>query len=532
MVEQNKEIYYNEPQLIFARCNPTTAYLPWARGTGKTEGPFGFRMYNVITKMPRSNNALVVPSYQKFLKDLLPAIRKALKLYGLREYDPHYPANGGHYVIGIKPPKHWPSPIYEPESYTAVMTFCTGAIYALFSQDSKTKNQGNSLVSVIGDEAKLLDHARIREDVLKAMRGGAEWWGHLPEFNSELYLSDKFLTEKSNDWFIEAKKRANIDDINTFIKCALREPFMDAVELKSLDFVRKNIFFYFEASGYDNRHSLGLKYFQRAFENSSPLEFLVSHLNYDMDRVESSFYRLLDSIKHGYFASSQSYYENLEYKAELIEKANCLGDTDINVIYPLEISFDFGGKNNGCTVHQYDDIQHIEYLLKDFAIQGKLSDLVDDIDAYYQPHKKRNCDIKLWCDASGTNEVANSNLSYLDEIESLFIKKGWNVISKQKESNYINHNEKYLIWENILNESPERDNTWPRFRYNRNNASRTAFSMGMAPQIKTNGQIKKDKSSEKKRSTPWEKATHLSDCADNPICFKWKSLLKKTTNWI
>jgi hypothetical protein len=520
---QVKQIYYNDFQLVFAKSNPRTGYILAPRGIGKTEGPYCFRMRNVVVKMPRSNNAIAVPSYQKFLKDLMPAIRKGLLLYGLREYDYEDPKKGGHYVVGLKPPKHWPSPMYPVKNYQAIISFCTGATYALFSQDSKTKNQGNSLVSMIGDEAKLLDHARIREDILKAMRGGADKWGHIPEFNSELYLSDKFITPKSYNWIIEKKKDIDMEEVRNFQKLCLIEHNLSPINLKKLDFIRKNISYFQEANGYENLPALGWQYFKRAYENSSALEFLVSHLNYDMKKIEGTFYLLLDEMKHGYYATSESYYDNLEYNASKIANANCLGDTDINTIYPLELSFDFGGKHNCCVVCQYDVPAGIFYLLKDFVVHGKLSDIVDDFHNYYLPLQKK-LHLQLWCDVSGQYEVANNNLTFLDEIIDLLEKKGWRVDKKQKETNYVSHSIKYGVWEKVLDESPERDKRYPRFRFNRNNADRTIFSMGMAPQKNENGQIKKDKSSEKNPNIPYEKATHLSDAIDNPICFRFSEL--------
>jgi hypothetical protein len=509
-MENNVRIsYYNTPQLIFAKTNPTEAYLEWARGTGKTEGPITYRMTNVCNKMWRSNNALAVASYQKFLKDLLGPIEKGLALHGLHR--------GRDWVIGEKPPKKWAKPFYPPHTYDYELTFKTGAAYSLMSQDNKTYNQGRSLMSVIGDEAKLLKEDRIKEDIINAMRGGTDLYGHLPEFNSILYTSDGYRTGKNSNWFFEARKRSNQEEMDDLIRLAL-VPNPSPEVLKALDFARKNTFFYHKASAIENRHTLGVKYFKNNFDNKSPMEFLVSNLNYDMNRIEGSYYLFLNEEKQGYFAGSESYYQNLGYDADKIAKANCLGDTDIKSYLPLELSFDFGGSKNCATISQFDKKANIFYLLKDY-VENKYEDIINEFNTYYTPHRRVNNKVKIFYDVSGNWEVANSKLNYIQDITAKLKALGWSVILEQTQRSYIPHNTKHNIWKKVLYEGQDRDKKYPLFRYNQYNAERTAYSMGMAPQIDIKGEIRKDKSSEKNKNIPYDKATHLSDAIDNAVCF-------------
>jgi hypothetical protein len=497
--------YYNEAQLLFALANPTTAYLRWARGTGKTEGPICYRMDSVVTKMPTSNNAIAVPSYQKFLKDLLPAIRKGLSLYGYRE--------GKDWVIGEQPPRGWATPYYKPDTYNAVMSFRNGTIYSLFSQDSKTKNQGNSLTSLIGDEAKLLDFERIKEDIINAMRGRADVFGHLPEFQSILFTSDGYRREKNFNWFFDAEKKANKEEMDALITLALKKDLSPRGK-QALDYARKNVFFYHKASAVVNRHALGYNYFKNAFENSTPQQFLVSNLNYEMNRIEGSFYMYLNEEKQGRFAGNVSYYEGLGFNDDIFIHATCEGDDDVNYEIPLGLGFDFGGANCCAVVSQMNNAQNTFSMLKDFVESGH-----KEIDRYYGPFKRLNRDMVLFYDLSGNNDRQGSLLPIAQEIKKLLTDLGWRVTVGNTRVSYIPHNTKFNIWKKVLYEGSDRDKAYPKFRYNRVNAERTALSMGNAPTKDDNGMIKKDKSSEKNKNISYAQATHLSDAVDNNLCF-------------
>jgi hypothetical protein len=531
--EKKIDKYANVPQLLFGVVRPRVAYLRWARGTGKTEFPICHRMHMAASLMPRSNNFFAVPSYNKFLKDLLPAIRKGLTNLGYQEYDPRTKKNKGHWTIGLKPPKHWAKPIYTPDVWDNVISFANGTIYSLFSQDSKMKNQGNSLISGIADEAKLINKDRLNEDCIKAMRGGSEFWGHLPEFNSLLYTSDGYLNEKCFNWFIEDESQANAEEMEMMIRLSLAAANgkLDKAGKQALDYARKNVMYYNKASGFENRYALGQSYFKRAYEQSSPMEFLVSNLNYDMNRIEGSFYRHMDEVRHGRFAAIESYWQNMEYMAHKIDQATCLGDSDINYSLPLDLSFDFGGQKNCAVVGQFDKPMNTYNLLKDF-VAGKFEEIVGQFDAYYHEHKRTNGTVDLWYDVSGTYEQANSYYTYCDEIKMLLQRLGWNVNLPQPNTNYLNHNLKFLIWDKVLYEGKDRDPRFPIFRFNRTNAKKTALSMGLAPAKDNNGKIQKDKSSEKRKSVAYEKATHLSDAIDNPICFRFKNILERKTEFI
>ena len=79
----------------------------------------------------------------------------------------------------------------------------------------------------------------------------------------------------------------------------------------------------------------------------------------------------------------------------------------------------------------------------------------------------------------------------------------------------------------ILDERPERNPKAPKFKLNMNNAYETFWSMSKAPvKMSKRDSFEKDKSSENKNKKEEWKATHLSDAADNPICFDFEHLIE------
>lgn len=513
-----KSLYLNDPQYLFAMVNPKEANLRWGRGTGKTF-PIAFRMFNVVKNMPGSSNAFAVPSYQKFKKDFIANLRYEFERLGLRE--------DRDWVIGKEPPRHWHKPLKKPDNYDTILSFHSGAIYSLFSQDGKTKNQGNNIASIIADECKLLNFERIKEDILNAMRGGADLWGNCLEYRSKLYTCDGYRREGDTSWFYDMEKRANPILTESLIRLALT-PNLSEADKSTLEWARKNVFYYHKASAIENRHTLGLDYFKDAADNSTPMQYLVSMLNYDMNRIEGSFYIHLNEEKQGYYASNHGYWESLGYDASVINRATCLGDSDLIYSLPLDLSLDFGN-TNFATVSQYDKLGNIIYLLKDF-VERTYDEIINEFNYYYTPFKAKNRELNLWYDVSGNNKMQQStdNDTYILDIKKKLESLGWTVRILQKKKSYIPHNIKFNIWKKVLYEAPDRESQYPIFRYNRVNAERTALSMGNAPQKDDRGVMKKDKTSEKDKKTPPEKATHLSDTIDNAVCFPLYDMYMKS----
>lgn len=506
--------YYNPPQIEFMRVNPRLARLKWGRGTGKTEGPIAFRIHNSVKNMPRSTGVFVVPSYQKFFTDLIPGIR--LGLAKLKMFE------GVHYSVGIAPPKskNWDNPIYMPKNYNNVISFANGSILKLLSQDGSVHGQGSSIDYVIGDEAKLLDKARIDEEVLKGMRGNAHRFKNVPEYGSQLYCSDKFVKSKHFTWFFQEMDGFDPSVMEQFREILkyidyLKATGQDSSEMeKQLQELAMVFPYISEASSRDNAYALGADFFKRVADSSTPMELLTSIFNEDSNAVEGGFYLLLDEYTHGYSSSNIDFLYGQEFGNQTL---NCLKDADVNYNLPLDISFDFGGQRNFCTVSQYCKKSNTINLLKDF-MEPKYEQLVEKLNQYYGPFKMKNKRINLYYDVMGNKSQANSYTTYGQDINNMLCKNGWHVSLGSVYNFYIDHPTKFNIWKKVLDESPTRDQRYPTFRYNKDNAFRAFVSMAKAEQKEVNGLITKDKKDEKNASKDQQYTTHFSDCTDYAVC--------------
>jgi len=514
--------YYNAPQIEFMRINPRLARLKWGRGTGKTEGPITYRVKNAVTNMPRSTGVFVVPSYQKFFTDLIPGIR--LGLAKLKMYEDI------HYVVGSPPPKskNWDNPIYLPKNYNNVISFANGSIIKLLSQDGSVHGQGSSIDYVIGDEAKLLDKGRIDEEVLKGMRGNAHRFKNVPEYGSQLYCSDKFVKSKHFTWFFQPMEGFDPNVMEDFRKILQYIDFLKAKDkdtsameqqLQELAMVFPYIS---EASSRDNAYALGPDFFKRVADSSTPIELLTSIFNEDSNAVEGGFYLLLDEFIHGYSSSNVDFLYGQQFGAQVL---NCNKDADVNYNLPLDISFDFGGQRNFCTVSQYCKKSNTINLLKDF-MEPKYEIVVEKLNEYYAPFRMKNKRINLFYDVAGNKAQANSYTTYGQDIFNMLTKKGWHVTIGSVYGFYIDHPTKYNIWKKVLDESLARDQRYPTFRYNKDNAFRAFVSMAKAEQKEVSGLITKEKKDEKNASKDQQFTTHFSDAIDYAVCTPLLSLYK------
>lgn len=512
------ELYMNLPQYIFALVNARKTVCNWARGTGKTEGPVALRMRNCVVNMPKAMGTYTVPSYNKFMDTFYPALRIGLGRFGfLEDY---------HYVFGKRPPEHlgFDKPFYEPDDYKYFISFANGHCVKVISQDFRIKGQGQSIQYDITDEAKLINEEQRKEHVLKAMRGLEHYFQHVPEYRSELICSDKYLGSKHSPWFLRHKEEMDVDTVNDIIDLALcvidmqqKGNNQSASKLNArIDRIRCKTLFFSEASAIDNIHALGIDYFLDNYKNSTAMEFLVALLNHDNVKVEDGFYPYIDEQLHGEINTDESYWNNLE---EHKSSRNCKSDSDVNYNMPLELSLDFGGNNNFGTVTQCNTYTNVFRALK--TLNGsKYEDVLQDFIEYYEPFRQKYRVVELWADPQGNKQVANSKLTYVEDCVRILQKAGWTVINKAEEFTYIPHNDKYNIMKKVLYMGRDRDERYPVFKFNYDNAYDLFLSMSQAESKQVGNETKKVKKDEKNKSKNQLHTTHLSDCVDNPICSK------------
>ena len=150
--------------------------------------------------------------------------------------------------------------------------------------------------------------------------------------------------------------------------------------------------------------------------------------------------------------------------------------------------------------------------------------MVQEFCDYYKYHKERV--VQLYDDPMGHREKTDSPVPDIDRVIQVLWDNDWEVERMNEHNRYIPHRLKYRVANNILDESESRDQRYPKFRYNKNNAFEAHWSMSKAPLKQGQKEFEKDKSSEKKpKPFPQWQATHLSDCVDNILSFKYVHLI-------
>ena len=190
----------------------------------------------------------------------------------------------------------------------------------------------------------------------------------------------------------------------------------------------------------------------------------------------------------------------------------------------LELSLDFGGRINCGIVAQESNVANTITILKDFFVKNplKLSDLIKKIIDYYEPHRATCNKIYLYHDRSGFKSEANSKTTLAQDVEDMLRTAGWQVFNRTPNTNNPSHILKFRLINEILEEN---NRSLPFVRLNEDNCPNLIVSMENAAVKQKEDAFEKDKSSERSKTIPQEHATHLSDCFDYLLWWKYAYLL-------
>lgn len=477
--------------LLSADAMPTIKNidLEWGRGTGKTTVTAALTR-RIMRDLPRGVFQWEVPTYQKFLTEIIPAYIHALEMQGLYK--------DLHYFIGRRPPARWkwPEAYKPPVRYDNFISFYNGFGIALLSQDSPGAGRGLSTDGRFADEAVMLDPKRLEEESGPSIRGSnMKALGGKRFFNFRMMCSSTALTE-SGAWFTAREElAADSGGSHLFLKA-------NCVENIKLGWLAPD-------------------YLSEAKRTSSDnMTFEAEYLNIRPKFVRGGFYGRLDESQHTYSAYNYGHYTPDKIGAT----ADCRGDSDLIADQPLILGMDFGAAINSLIVSQ--QLPGEFRVLKDFFVKGMEGSTQDDLcnafNNYYQYHPTKI--IKFFYDATGNHQTGNTKMTRAQQVVQTLQQLGWRVIPMTVTGTNPRHFEKYQLWDRMLEELDPR---MPRFRMNRQNAKTTLISMSRArKKTGMNGEIKKDKSSERADNPRREFATDLSDALDNPIFILFNYLMR------
>jgi len=466
--------YYNHAQLALKLSSVPHKMFIAGRGTGKTTIHADDFLEDVV-QMPRGKFGFGGLTYFHVRTKSMPAIIDQWERRGIYR--------NIHYFIGHKAPKkwNWDEPYHPPLDYSNCIHFWNGAAIEFISFDRPEMARSGSYDSMKFDEATRLKKSALDADVLPALRGNNDRFGHVRRHLGTLFTGTMPLTG-DGDWVFEYQEYMKTDPLH---------------------------YLYLEASSRVNVKILGEQYFK---DNLRRLPKIIYDVEIDNQRINFNFKKFYISLNDSfiyYDTYDYAYYESINHDISKEGALNSLGDKDCFKDDPLYISFDFGSTQNCCIVAQRRTSLNTFPTIKNFYVEHEsLSVLVRQFTDYYRYH--RNKTVYLYGGSDGTRKNdAISRQSYFSEVEKWMGEAGWTVVRKYH-THEVGHMDKFLFFSKYLaGDYPY----LPRFSINGNNAMECFVSMKNAP-VKDQ-EIRKDKSSERDDSIPRWKATDLSDAWDN-----------------
>ena len=399
-------------EATLVRANKTVICA--GRGTGKGLLHAAFNLEN-FQLMPRSTTAFVVPNARRGLTNTLPSMFVHWERWGYKR--------DVHWVVGVKPPKKlgWPDPLIKPESYHNIISFYTGAIGQIISQDRKGTSNSKSFDFVDIDEAKYINYEQLKSETFPANRGQVTEFGDCPYHHGMLITSDMPITKRGS-WFLNYEKECDKEVID-MIKAIVAELWVlkqkpDSKQVRyeigrlerTLAELRRGATFYGTYSSLTNIEVLGEAWFKQMRRDLPPAEFRTSILCLPVDQVTDGFYNSF-SKRHIYNATDFGRLDDLGYDLETINAGNdCRLDADLEEDAPLMIAFDFNANINCAVVGQaLEEVRRLNVVRSFFVKYGrKLPELIKDISKYY--HYRKNRDLIFYYDSTalGSNYAVNT----------------------------------------------------------------------------------------------------------------------------
>lgn len=529
-----KDKYLNRVQMFVLAISAKISVLLWGRRTGKTAGVVALYILRCTQELPRSIGFFTGKSYQKILSHMLPELIAVWQEYGLVNHKNLDPGMESDFCIGITPPSYYTKPLVEPASYKNVISFRTGAIVHLIGFDHRVTSNAIATDWGVIDEAKQQPVERIDKELLPTMSGHYSVFGDHPLHRSLLISSDGNIGANDFDWIGRYKEMASdnkdlfrIIMLNNYIQ-SMQEGTAKELLTKELHALQNKAVLYLEADTTENLEIVGIDYFRDMARTLPPSEFLESLMNEKGKVSKGAFYKFLDDSLHQYSAPNYAIIDKLGGAGSyLASSGDCREDMRWDVNSRVKIGVDFGGSYSWLTICQKHNNTY--YITKNLWVEHpyKTEHLAQKFVDYCKAHNCKKVD--FFYDPAGNKRNASSVKTDTWNFIEVLKKNSWSVDDKCKGKDYVDHADKYRIWEQVLAEIPgqPRDTKTPKFRMNEATAYETYYSMSKARLKKGERGLEKDKGSEKSTTLEQWKATHLSDAVDNIICFENLHLINK-----
>ena len=513
--EDNRVVKFHNSQALIQIINANTTYCLWQRAGGKTGGGIGPRFLHLSETMPGSQVLLFSDTYDRLQDRIVPNICDFLEnKMGLIE--------GIDFVKYKRPPDTWERPIIPLDKFEHVISFASGMALCLVSLRIEGSANAYNAQAAIGDEVKFCDESRINTEVLPALRGSQNLFGHLPEYLSVWMFTDKYGPKIK--WLLKKREKVSTEAIDVIYTLQMEifrlsdtaaaydakgdstsawEVRRTSKALKEkADRIRKNIIYVSDMKPYENLAAVGEFYFKmqkRVCKND--LEYDVAILNKDPDKVESCFY--------------PSFTQKNKYRVKKNE------DYDKNASF--YIAFDYNFRISPLPIVQYGILPHNEYPTVNFIDALftlhplGLEDCIDLFCTKYRDHENKEVNFLYDHTAIGRSPLKTT---FKNEVVRHFELKDWNVVCHFM-GDAPDHDIKHKLMKRLLQETGTN-----AIQVNEVSCDQLIKSIEMSPARISGDKTKKDKSTETNEDWPAEDSTHFSDAFDMLLwgLFEWNIL--------
>lgn len=509
------EYYLNEAQARVLLIDPKVAVLIYGRRLGKSSEIIAHLLSSRAFDMPGSSWLILGRTYKQVLERTLPATKTGWAKRGYYE--------DVHYVIGRKPPRNWPRPKIVPSDWGHTVSWITGTVMPLGSQDREGLVNSLTCHGLACDEAKLLNEQRFKEDALPVVSAPVSQFPGSPH-NRAIYLCTSMPSLPEGQWLLDYRKLMDKGQVDTILGLAVKvemekERFRSCTDRQvraniavgirrmqaQLRLLRQNSVYYDEASTLANLPIVGWDY----IEQQRPIlgdKFKREILNL-RPRTESPFYAKMGD-RHWASMTDYGRVDDMGFSGD--REYTCLCDR-YDRDAPLLLGMDFGANINSMVTAQRDNaVGTISFLAEHWLVDPYIQDdVAEEWCRYYGPHRCR--EVRFYYDNTGNNRTGNTRVTRAEQVRRILERNGWKVTLATAGGANMLHGLKHMMINTAL---AEKTPGVPRIRFNESNMDCTRESMMNAQALEaSDGVIRKDKSSERK-AIPQQYATHLSDAVD------------------
>ena len=479
-------VFTSAKQKIFLNSKAKRKTLLAGRAFGKTY--ILLVCIGYIAKMlPRAKFFLAGRTFKQILDIVLTDSSDAWNSMGWYEY--HEKVNPyGNYVLFKEPPADWPRPFKAPKSFERCITFDSGFCVQLLSFEKPDVNRGHNFDGGFIDESALFKSDWVQKILMATLYRANTWRFKDNPLHNSLY------DFTSNPWTQEGQWVFKTEELQK------TEP---------------SKYFFLEGTAKDNP-TLHPEYITNLEATLAPLVFRVEVLNDRLKKLPNCYYPSFDEEKH---CTSNTFAYDQNDDGLWIPT---FSDYDPNK--PLEVSLDFN--NYICSGIVCQEVPHKLKVINNVYVKQSRENktlaetLAIAIIEAYPDHARK--EIFVYGDASASSKSAGSNTTFFSQVFAELRAAKWKVIPRVLKAN-PEHRDRFALIDRILAEG---STILPRLRVNQNTCKALIISMQNSPIV---GDMKKDKSSEG-TSLQQEYATHLSDCLDYILYYKYSSDKPKTSS--